>query len=358
MAEPEERRSPWKITAGAAYRSLGGIHFDTGSHSPAFALPRLGRSGGQYPGAIGGFADRTYNDGYVFKDDGTGDPNSLFPELTWYWGYQNDAQVSGDSLLFHTTGIVNAFSQSKSRQNGDWDDEAQSAAPYLEAGYFFDLNPQLRVGPSVSFMFMSFDSDKTVSTFAARQVFTSTQFTQTDTFALDGVVPPPAPYAGDLAGPGPLIPNIPASRGVSKLLIGNQTADFRNRVHQSIDVNLYTFSIGPSLEYTRGCLALTGQTGLALNIADTKADFRETLSVTRNGKTKTLRRWSAHDNRTDILPGFYLQGSAGCKLGERWTVSAFGRYDWTKDLTGEVGPSSYRLDLDGWTVGGQLALGF
>jgi hypothetical protein len=96
--------------------------------------------------ATGGGVDRLYNDGYV-RVDSTSNPDGY----TWYWGYQNSAQVQGDFILFHC---------------------------------------QIALDPN-------------------------TQETITDTYSLNGVVPPSAPYSGTFLGPGPLIPNAPFSRSIT-----------------------------------------------------------------------------------------------------------------------------------------------
>lgn len=69
------------------------------------------------------------------------------------------------------------------------------------------------------------------------------------------------------------------------------------------------------------------------------------------GCGRTLASWHSEGSGTDVLPGFYVEGSAHYVLGPRWALPGFTRYDWSEALQGSVGGSSLRLDLAGWTMG-------
>ena len=57
-------------------------------------------------GDLGAYADRTYDDGYVYIDPGTADPGSLAPGLTWFWGYDDAGQydAGANTLELHARG--------------------------------------------------------------------------------------------------------------------------------------------------------------------------------------------------------------------------------------------------------------
>jgi hypothetical protein len=96
---PASRSGGWRVSGGFMHRSLGDLNWRTGTRS-APALVTIG-PGSNTPGidSIGpadAFANRTYNDGFVFQDGGTSDGGD-----TWYWGYDEASQVSGDTISFH-----------------------------------------------------------------------------------------------------------------------------------------------------------------------------------------------------------------------------------------------------------------
>src|SRR6056297_1015630 len=83
------------ISAGPVWRS--GMDVDT--------------SGGGAAGSAGSasdYADRTYDDGYVKQDPGTGNPVSIDPNTTWNWGYDNASQydAGANALSFHRAGTL------------------------------------------------------------------------------------------------------------------------------------------------------------------------------------------------------------------------------------------------------------
>ena len=100
-------------------------------------------------------------------------------------------------------------------------------------------------------------------------------------------------------------------------------------------------------------------TGLAINIADWNADYQEELFVSKNGgRARLLRKWWDHENGTKVLPGFYVEANVDMRLTDRVSLFGGGRYDWTGALSGTVGPSSFDLDLGGWSVQGGLTVSF
>ena len=203
---------------------------------------------------------------------------------------------------------------------------------------------------------------------------------------------PAAPYNGTTAGPGPLIPNQPTNRTVttantttttndpggstttttstqttdgfsevvgSSSAVSVTTADFFSTISESMDVDLHTLSFGPRFSWELSRLRVGLSTGLAINIADWEATYREDLYVSRNGgKARLLKSYRDNDGGTKVLPGFYLEANANVRLTERIALFAGGRYDWADSLTGSVGPSSFSLDLGGWTALGGVTVSF
>lgn len=360
----------WNLRIGAAYRHLGDVDFNSGAYSTPGLLPTLqpvlgaGRASGIDAlgvGALGSFADRSYADGYVFIDGATADPSSFLPGTTAFWGYQSDNQVRNGSLYYSGGEYSTSSSQSSNLSTpNDWSSGIDGASPVLELEGLLPIDDHWSVGGAVSFLFISADSSHSATSFRALRSLSESSFSVNDRYDLQGVIPPLAPYAGTLFSPGtaPLIDNLPTERIVTQTGDSVQTANFFNEVSESIKIHLYTLSLGPTLHYDRDKLAFSGGLGLAVNVADWSSSFDEKLNQTTGGSTTELKKWRDRSGKKEVLPGFYLQGSAGYQLTEEWQFSVFGRYDWSESLEGNVGPSSFSAELSGYTLGGSLTFTF
>ena len=60
--------------------------------------------------------------------------------------------------------------------------------------------------------------------------------------------------------------------------------------------------------------------------------------------------------RTFMTADVYGHGAADEMMGR--ALQGFARYDWNEDLDGSVGPSSFEVDLSGWSVGAGATLSF
>ncbi len=360
----------WNFRVGAAYRHLGNIDFNSGAYSNPGLLPTLQPAlGAGLPGSLqdlgigglGAFADRSYRDGFVFIDGATADPSSFLPGTTAYWGYQSDNQVRNGSLYYSGGDYATSSSKnSNSATPSDWSSGINGASPVLELEGLVPLNDRWSFGGMVSFLFINADSSHSATSFRAFQSLNESTFSVTDRYDLQGVIPPLAPYQGTLnpLGPAPLIDNIPTERIITQTGNSIQTANFFNEVSESIKIRLYTLSLGPTIHYDTDKFIFAGGMGLAINIADWESSFDERLNQDSGGTTTELKKWRDRSNKKEILPGFYLQGSAGYQLTDDWSVSVFGRYDWSESLSGDVGPSSFSADLSGYTLGGSLTFTF
>jgi hypothetical protein len=354
------RESQWRISAGAIWRDIGDVRFHTGSHSQRLRLPNLvGREFRHLPtaaGPLGTIAPRNYRDGFVHTDAGTANDG-----FTWNWGYDESSQVQGDQLVYSLAqGSQRTVSRRSSLSDASWQDDSEfEPGPYIEIDRLFPLSERVLVGPQFNFSFIRIDSQQAGSTFAQHQSSEQRSFQLTDRFDLDGVIPPLAPYAGTEAGPGPLINNLPSSRSLTSFHRDSRTADFFNRVDESFDLDLFTLGAGAHIEYDLDKVFIQGSAGLALNVADWEASHRETLYVSRDGgKAESYRNWTARESGTDLLLGAYVQTKVGVQLTERLSVSGFARYDWSQSLTGNVGPSSFDVGLDGLSAGVMVGFTF
>ncbi|MES2598704.1 MAG: hypothetical protein V4662_25445 [Verrucomicrobiota bacterium] len=354
----------WRVGAGSSYRTMGGIRFETGSYSGSVTLPQLvpASSVNQPFGPETGFADRTYGNGFVFQDINTANPGAILPGTTAFWGYTSNDQVQGGSLVFTGTGTRNVFSQTlASAVSPSWkEDREGSLTPSLDVTGMISLGKGWHLGASLGFMAPRMETGGSSVTFRGTQQTQQFADTVTDTYALQGVVPPQAPYTGvfNPAGPMPVIDNVPTSRVLVSTLTGTQTAVFSNETEETLELDFYIFSLGPVIEYQRGPWTVGGSLGVAVNLVDWRASFKETLTGTTGGAATTVGRWEDSHSDLDVLGGFYLQCQAAFAITPRVSISTFGRHDWMSALSARVGPSGFRAVLDGFTFGAALQLRF
>ncbi len=353
-------RSHFSINAGAAYRSIGDVRFLTGSQSGSVDLPFLASALGHTPASVGNantYADRVYRDGNVHQDGGTPADG-----LTGYWGYQNASQLSANTLTFHgeNPSAINGGGSRSNRSAGSWDTDGDGVAPVIQLDYSYDLRPNLSAGFSLQYSFLSFDGRQSGSNFSATQTESTTEANVTDTYETTGLVIPLSPYQGTLAGPGVLISNKPSSRSLGNgRLLDSSRVSFFNQIEESLDVRLHTLTLGPTLGTKVGRVGCSFGSGLALNIVDWTATHQETLYIQRDhGPAKIYQRWNDRASKTNVLPGIYVQGAASISLTDHFTFTVFGNYDWSRSLTGHVGPSHFTIDPSGWMLGGMFGYAF
>ncbi|MBK8094785.1 MAG: hypothetical protein IPK32_23165 [Verrucomicrobiaceae bacterium] len=229
-----------------------------------------------------GFADRTYDNGFVFQDINTTNPGAFLPGTTAFWGYNDNSQVQGTNLVFNGTGASTVFSQTlASAVDPAWKTDREGAAtPALSITGMVDVGKGWHLGASLGFIAPSMETHNASSTFRAAQQSQSFNDTATDTYALQGVVPPGAPYSGvfNPPGPAPVIDNVPTSRVLTSTLIGTQTGVFTNSIEESLELHFYVLSLGPVLEFQRGPWSVGGSFGFAMNLVDWRATFKEELT--------------------------------------------------------------------------------
>jgi hypothetical protein len=356
---PASRNGTWRFSAGLMHRSLGGFDWNAGTHSSLSLLnigPGSNTAGIDAIGPADAFADRTYTDGFVFRDGGTATSGGD----TWYWGYNNASQVSGDSIAFHGgNGTAATATESSSIESGTFSRDLDGNSPFVQLEWIKPLNESVSFGFQSAFSFLDTGASRSFSTFTGNKSRSDFAITYTDTYSLTGGIPPQAPYAGTLQGPGFLIPNIPANRVVSQTAAGGETASAFNSIHTDFDLKLYSLSFGPVFEYQRGPLAVQASAGLTINIADWDVNQNETLFVSRNGGAAAAQdAWRDHDSGTEVKPGFFIQAAVNRQFNDQWSLSAFGRYDVIGDFDLKAGASNGTADLSGWSVGGGVCFRF
>lgn len=315
--------SRWSVSAGAAWRNVGSLSLD-----PNLAANSLSTGSFEPPTAAGDLsstANRTYDDGFVnigAATAGTG--------LTTNWGYNDASQVVGGNLIYTLSG-GSAFDLPGSAN----DDKQDAVSPYIEFAYL------VKEGDD-----WSFSSVFTVSYTGVENEVNSSlnqySVTLTDTYNLNGVIPPTAPYVGAFSGPGlPLINNTPDSRAFTQALVGSQAYGFE------VDSDIFTFALGGEFsKKVNQSVALTVRPGIALNWVHADAESR---FPTLSGGTFTANRQTSSDDK--IVWGAYIQGGIDYALSEAWSMHSFVRYDWAEEFTSSVDATDYKLNLEGTSIG-------
>ncbi len=236
----------WFIELAPFWRAGGDVNFAVKS------LPDLSRHRPSVPassnvGPFGVVADRTYEDGYVKRDYGTG----VWDDKTWYFGYNSDTQIVGNQLVFQgnsysligeSIGARDSFSLDLSGEIGG---EARVGRSIFASG---GVTGTLVLGLGFSSSGGSADfEDLGYGWSSRREIITDTYNLLTDASILrrEAPAPPlaPTPYRGTKDGPGYVIPNIPARRQVTAAGDSPLRRVYHS-VHQDIDVDLWVLSLG------------------------------------------------------------------------------------------------------------------
>lgn len=351
---PKPDKHRFRISAGASYRSLGSASFTTGSYSSGVRLPFMASvpTYAGTAGSSGGYADRHYRDGFVFRDGGTAEYGD-----TWYWGYDSPSQVQGDAINFHAFGGSETTSSStrSSTPGGTWGEDITGAAPVVQLDWLYDVKPDLSVGFGLSWIFLGTDGSHNTSNFSVTQRAQANGFAIADRYALNGVLPPEAPYVATSDGPGPLIANKPSGRMISSTgVLAASSKEFTNAITESFDLDLHTISIGPTVEKRWGRTSMAFSGGLAIGVAN--YDLERTEVLYANGRP--LQTWTDEKSGIDVLWGAYTQLQLLFAITPNWGLGASARYDWSEKLSTPIGPSNFQADPSGWSLGVHLGFAF
>ena len=299
--------SPWRV--GAGYAQLLGLKTSFSGlgkfNSPFAAQPP------------GGGVNYDYDNGFVHVDS-SGNAGSQ----TWNWGYQNSSQYqpTGSGTMI--------FSITNSNANGSVD-ERGGAEPGIELFAYYDMGA-IGFSPlkerkatwgfrgGIHYSHIGVENGGLLATNLT---------TTTDSFDLNGVTPPLAPYSGSFGGPGPLLGDHPL-RGIS----GGSGSVTGNR---ELDVHLTIANFGTYLEVpVTNEFDMMIEAGVSLAVASGSYDYSSTTSVSGLGSQQS----SGSDSRTGLLPGVYVGISGTYEITKQWSIQGAGRYQYM---------NSYDLDANG-----------
>jgi len=277
------------------------------------ALPRTAIGG------TGSALDHFYNDGYVRVDisDNAGGQ-------TWFWGYDNASQVSGNNILFHNTTSAGA----------DGKDVNCDPHPGFDLLYnrefgVFGKQKQHRWGLEASFCWTGVGiTDKGAARANATRVTDSYSF-------VAGTTPPAAPFRGTFEGPNFVLNDTP-----TRTTMPVSGATVRGR--REFDGNLFVGHVGPYAEFMLSeklQLAISG--GLALGAMSGDLSFNETVSFT--GASPIRHR--ASDGDGDFLLGGFIGANLRYQFNPRWSVNLGVQFESLGDYSQKAAGHKVEVDL-------------
>ncbi|MEI9960886.1 MAG: hypothetical protein WDM76_07050 [Limisphaerales bacterium] len=216
--------NPNRFSLGARF----GLNFKADfQNNAAFNNPTVN------PGPATGGANHTYDDGYVLVDS-----SEIWGGMTTYWGYQNGSQVVGNTMQFNA---IQSSSPSSATDNPQYGGElvyqrAIGSLPILSGDW------GLEFGFGFTDLDMRSDRARNASVI-------------TDTYQLNGVLPPGPGYNGTFSGPGAFLGDTPARTITSANVTG----------YQKLSGQLFSIRVGPFAEWNfTSKLSLAASVGLTL----------------------------------------------------------------------------------------------
>ena len=349
---PTSSPGRWIFGAGLSWRNIGAIDFDTGLTN--LTIPGLWQPSSTPVPGIGtpaGPAGRTYDNGFVR-------PDARATRTTDY-GFDNLNQIQGDRLTFNATGGERRdVDRSTGGEPTSWDkDRAWNFAPYLTLTYQQEVADGGSVGPSLHLSFSQINgSRRGLNTIFGREQRDIFDVAASDAFDITGLnLPRQVPYTGSPGIVAPLVPNEPVagSRVLTPTLRSTDVAVWNDSISEHLEVDTWSLSVGAEASYRfKDRFYCAVGAGVALNVASWDARRTDQLFQQVNGAPPVpISSSSASTLGSSILWGLYLHGTAGYQVNESFSVEASLRYDHTEDLSGQVGNSSFQVDLSGFSVG-------
>jgi len=287
-----------------------------------------GIGGSLQPGAAAANGRRTregdawnYDDGYVLTDI-----SGNFGNQTWYWGYENGSQISGNDILFHRT-TAPGLPANRSDDN----------EPYYgaELTYYYQLGVKdnwhhMRYGVEGAANFMPVS-------LSMNNRFTGDLTRQTDAYPYTpGTTPPGAPYQGSFEGPGFVIGSVPDSSTLSTI-VGATVLE-----KDSFDANLWGLRVGPYIEFPlndRWNIHFSG--GLAVGLLDSSSSWRQSIDIPSEG----VAVFSGKRDRFSVLCGAYVSAEVQWQFSDRWNLQAGAQFQDIGVYRERLGLRKVELDL-------------
>lgn len=348
--------SGWRVRAGYAVSPGAQVEARWDGEALLKELDAFSRSesGGAYTiGPQNEYANRDYQDGFVYIDPGTADPDTEAAGLTWYWSYENSAQYDGDAVSFR--GDTLSESRSRAVNAGTWSGEKEFDQSGVELsveraiGHMGPVDIGLGIG-------MRWYESKDVRFSLEHDVgrSESTEYFYVDTYSATPTPFPDAPYSGTYDGPGYLINNKPDQRDV--VLLSRESRSWIATSSLDAEIDSSDVYIGPTFDIALNeRLVLRFMPQLLLAYVDAELISRTQVAGISSQDVVIAKRTSSGE----WVPGLGLQIDARVGLSERWFlfIAASGQ-GWSDDVTLSAEPFEIDVLLGNWSASAGLGRAF
>lgn len=262
-----------------------------------------------------------YDNGYVLPG-----PNGNVGGVTWYWGYDDPAQVVGNGIQMSRSSITAASEASGMHES--------TAFQGLEIFYSHEV--QEKDGK-----FFGFDIGGSIQpiNFEHRGTYNPEVTTTVEEYEFLGVGVPGAPYMGGFAGPGPRVSTTPT------LISESTAAGAAVAASSELNAVLWGIHLGPYMDVPlsdRFFIHASG--GLTLGLLDVNLDWENAGVAAGSG--------SAQDYQ--FVGGAFFGAELNWYANESWFFSTGLKFEYLNSYTEELDGNEVHLDLNHslyWTLG-------
>ena len=260
-----------------------------------------------------------YDDGYVLTDS-----SGNFGGQTWYWGYDESSQVSGNTMLMNRSTLSSASAGSSAML--DSDSRASNVGGEIAFTRHLGRYRELSFGLEAAASYLNVALD-------THTAFAADVSTTTDAYPFaPGTTPPQTPpaYQGTFNGPGFVIGSSPSSSSVSSTP-GGATISGR----RAFDADVWGLRLGPHFQipFFEGgrSLKIFFSGGLAMGAVNGSSSFVETATL--NDGTMITAFGKTHG--TKLLYGGFASAGLTLELSDQWNAQLgmiyedLGRYEQT-----------------------------
>lgn len=270
------------------------------------------------PGAAVADTDHYYDDGYNLTDSSSTGVGVLD---TTYWGYQNGSQYdpAGDG----GNGTIRMNSSRTTIDSGSSSEREEDMQPALEVYWQTDLtqNKYWNFGVRAALRWQNIRIENS-------SVSGTTIDTISDTYSLNGSIPPGAPFTGVLDGWGY------ATLGDTPTRLQTSGAGPSVLATRELNANLFGLDVGPTVS-----LNIIENLSVAASAGGTVAWMQSDFSYSDGA----LARGSSSDGK--CLFGAYMGVDLKYKFSERWGVFVGAAYNLLQDFDQEYGGRSAELQF-------------
>jgi len=311
--------NPNRLSFGARF----GLNFKAAFRNSASVAPGAAVN----PGPATGGVDHNYNDGYV-RVDSSG-PSS---GTTWNWGYNNGSQYNqaADTMEFHA---VQTGGASASRINATDDPQYGGELIYQRVLGTLPFFPAARWGLEGAFGYTDLD-------IRDRRSGSGRATVTTDSYPLNGVLPPAPGHRGTFEGPGVLLGDTPTRTTAVDTSRGTSL--------QKLSGELWSIRLGPFAEwYFAPQWSLGASVGITLAPTSLDYEFSETTTLASGGRFES----SGHSSKSELLYGPYVSAMLRYDFNESWGVYIGAQFQSLTDLEQSAGRRTAKLDQDATVYG-------